>query len=65
MVPALEGMDSTLFHEGITLVSNPWGVPQFGATFFGITGLHMFHVFTGVLYLAGMAVGCFQRQIRC
>jgi cytochrome c oxidase subunit 3 len=46
-----------LFHEGITLISNPWGVPQFGATFFGITGLHMFHVFTGVLYLAGMAVG--------
>jgi heme/copper-type cytochrome/quinol oxidase subunit 3 len=48
---------TNLFHEGITLVSNPWGVPQFGATFFGITGLHMFHVLTGVLYLAGMAVG--------
>jgi cytochrome c oxidase subunit III len=46
-----------LFHEGVTLTSNPWGVPQFGATFFGITGLHMFHVFTGVLYLAGMAIG--------
>jgi cytochrome c oxidase subunit 3 len=26
--------------------------PLFGATFFTITGLHMFHVFTGVLYLA-------------
>jgi cytochrome c oxidase subunit III len=48
---------NSLFHEGVTLVSNPWNVPQFGATFFGITGLHMFHVFTGVLYLAGMAVG--------
>jgi cytochrome c oxidase subunit 3 len=46
-----------LIHEGVTLASNPWGVPLFGATFFGITGLHMFHVFTGVLYLAGMAIG--------
>jgi heme/copper-type cytochrome/quinol oxidase subunit 3 len=46
-----------LIHEGVTLSSNPWGVPQFGATFFGITGLHMFHVFTGVLYLAAMAIG--------
>jgi cytochrome c oxidase subunit III len=46
-----------LVHEGVTLASNPWGVPLFGATFFGITGLHMFHVFTGVLYLAAMALG--------
>jgi cytochrome c oxidase subunit III len=46
-----------LIHEGVTLASNPWGVPLFGATFFGITGLHMFHVFTGVLYLAAMAIG--------
>lgn len=29
----------------------PNASPLFGATFFGITGLHMFHVFTGVLYL--------------
>jgi len=48
---------NTLIHEGVTLVSNPWGTPLFGATFFGITGLHMFHVFTGVLYLAGIAIG--------
>ena len=48
---------NTLIHEGVTLVSNPWGTPLFGATFFGITGLHMFHVFTGALYLAGMAIG--------
>jgi cytochrome c oxidase subunit 3 len=27
----------------------------FGATFFTITGLHMFHVFTGVIYLAVIA----------
>jgi cytochrome c oxidase subunit 3 len=30
--------------------------PLFGATFFSITGLHMFHVFTGVLYLAVVAI---------
>ena len=29
---------------------------NFGAAFFGITGLHMFHVFTGVLYLAVIAL---------
>jgi cytochrome c oxidase subunit III len=54
---------SNLIHEeGITLTSNPWNVPQFGATFFGITGLHMFHVFTGVLYLAAMAIGVARRR---
>ncbi|HYE66502.1 MAG TPA: cytochrome c oxidase subunit 3 [Pyrinomonadaceae bacterium] len=34
----------------------PGASPLFGATFFTITGLHMFHVFTGVLYLAGVAI---------
>jgi cytochrome c oxidase subunit 3 len=29
----------------------PGASPLFGSTFFGITGLHMFHVFTGVCYL--------------
>jgi cytochrome c oxidase subunit 3 len=29
--------------------------PLFGATFFGITGLHMFHVTTGVIYLGVIA----------
>ena len=29
--------------------------PLFGATFFTITGLHMFHVFTGTLYLGVVA----------
>ena len=33
----------------------PGASPLFGATFFAITGLHMFHVFTGVLYLGGVA----------
>jgi heme/copper-type cytochrome/quinol oxidase subunit 3 len=30
----------------------PQAPPLFGASFFAITGLHMFHVLTGVLYLA-------------
>ncbi len=30
----------------------PAAPPLFGASFFSITGLHMFHVLTGVLYLA-------------
>ena len=29
--------------------------PLFGATFFTITGLHMFHVATGIIYLAVVA----------
>jgi cytochrome c oxidase subunit III len=47
----------TLFREGYTPWSNPEGVPLFGATFFGTTGLHMLHVSIGVLYLLVMAVG--------
>ena len=46
-----------LFHEGYTPWSTPEGVPLFGATFFGITGLHMLHVTTGVIYLIVMALG--------
>ena len=46
-----------LVHEGVTLTKNPWGTPLFGATFFGLTGLHMFHVFTGVVYLLVIAWG--------
>ncbi len=45
-----------LIHEGMTLTSTPWGDPLFGGTFFTITGLHMFHVLTGVLYLGVIAV---------
>jgi len=41
--------------EGITLTSNPWGQPLFGATFFGLTGLHMAHVTAGVIYLGAVA----------
>jgi cytochrome c oxidase subunit III len=39
-------------HEHVTAQNNPWGVPLFGATFFGLTGLHMTHVVIGLIYLA-------------
>ncbi len=57
-----------LIHQGLTPFSLPaqWVTqyttadgtlpsPLFGATFFAITGLHMFHVFTGAIYLAVVA----------
>jgi cytochrome c oxidase subunit 3 len=47
----------SLFREGYTPWSNPEGVPLFGATFFGTTGLHMLHVSIGVLYLLFIATG--------
>ncbi len=47
----------TLFKEGYTPWSNPEGVPLFGATFFGTTGLHMLHVSIGVIYLLVITVG--------
>ena len=39
------------------LAPNAWpgASPLFGSTFFGITGLHMFHVLTGVIYLGVVA----------
>ena len=37
------------------LRSGPARSPLFGATFFGITGMHMFHVFTGCIYLLVVA----------
>jgi len=46
-----------LIHEGATPWTNPWGSPLFGATFFGITGLHMTHVACGVIYLGVIAAG--------
>src|SRR5438445_62483 len=33
----------------------PGATPLFGATFFGITGMHMFHVATGCIYLLMVA----------
>ncbi len=42
--------------EGATLTSNPWGVAQFAASFFLITGFHGFHVLSGVFILAVVAI---------
>jgi cytochrome c oxidase subunit III len=44
----------TLPHEWVERWPN--ASPLFGATFFGLTGLHMFHVLTGVLYLGAIAL---------
>jgi cytochrome c oxidase subunit 3 len=47
-----------LIEEGLRPFANPWGgSPLFGATFFGITGLHMTHVACGVIYLGVVATG--------
>jgi cytochrome c oxidase subunit 3 len=46
-----------LIGEGVRLFKNPWGTPLFGATFFGLTGLHMTHVTIGVVYLGIIAFG--------
>ena len=46
-----------LIHEGVTPFKNPWGAPLFGATFFTLTGLHMTHVATGVIYPGVIAWG--------
>jgi cytochrome c oxidase subunit 3 len=37
--------------EGARLFANPWGIPQFSASFFIITGFHGAHVTAGVIYL--------------
>jgi cytochrome c oxidase subunit III len=40
-----------LIREGARLWSNPWGAPQFGASFFVLTGFHGSHVFSGLVIL--------------
>jgi len=49
---------SGLIHEGLRPFSNPWAknVPQFGGTFFTLTGMHMLHVTIGVCYLGVVAL---------
>lgn len=46
-----------LIHEGMRLFQNPWGAPLFGAVFFSVTGLHLTHVFGGVIALTVVALG--------
>jgi cytochrome c oxidase subunit III len=40
-----------LIREGVRPWGNPWGAPQFGSTFFMITGFHGTHVTIGVIFL--------------
>jgi cytochrome c oxidase subunit III len=40
-----------LISEGVRPWGNPWGAPQFGSSFFMITGFHGLHVSIGVLFL--------------
>jgi cytochrome c oxidase subunit 3 len=44
-----------LIHEGVRPWGNPWGAPQFGSSFFMITGFHGAHVTAGVIYLTIVA----------
>lgn len=44
--------------EGWRLFRNPMGGPVlFGATFFGITGLHLLHVICGIIVIAVITIG--------
>ena len=49
--------------EGARLFANPWGIPQFSATFFIITGFHGGHVTGGVIYLLITAIRWTRRSI--
>jgi cytochrome c oxidase subunit 3 len=44
-----------LILEGVRPWGNHWGAPQFGASFFMITGFHGLHVSIGVIYLITIA----------
>jgi cytochrome c oxidase subunit 3 len=46
---------TSLIREGARLDSNPWGVPQFGSSFFMITGFHGSHVLSGLVILGIVA----------
>ena len=49
---------AAMIGEGWRLFQNPLGGPVlFGATFFGITGLHLLHVLTGVVAIGVIAQG--------
>ncbi len=50
-----------LIDEGLRPNATPWtewpNTPLFGATFFGLTGMHMLHVTIGIIYLGIIALG--------
>jgi cytochrome c oxidase subunit 3 len=50
---------SHFIHAGARPFSNPWGVPQFSASFFVITGFHGLHVLSGVVLLGIVALRAF------
>ena len=45
-----------IVEEGVRPWGNPMGAPQFGSTFFMVTGFHGFHVSVGVIFLVITAV---------
>jgi len=51
-------------NEHVTPAHNPWDVPLFGATFFGLTGLHMTHVICGIIYLAIICQAVFRGKFK-
>ncbi|HYT71695.1 MAG TPA: cytochrome c oxidase subunit 3 [Gemmatimonadales bacterium] len=53
---------TAMIGQGWRLFRNPMGGPVlFGATFFGITGLHLLHVITGVVVIGVITLG-FRRE---
>jgi cytochrome c oxidase subunit III len=45
-----------LINEGMSLSKNPWGTSLFGASFFGVTGLHLCHVVGGVVAILAVSL---------
>lgn len=43
------------FIVGADFHSNPWGVPAFSWTYFGLTGFYALHLFIGFIYLTVVA----------
>lgn len=47
---------------GATPLSNPYGPPMFGGSFFVLTGMHGLHVLSGVIYLAVVTLRVYQNR---
>ncbi len=45
-----------IVEESVTLRSNPWNVPVFGASFYMLSGFHALHVIAGIVYLTVVSV---------